>query len=199
MLSLAFFSLFLAACEAYPATKLAIQPRASASPTVTIPSPAATIIGLGGDVEQFPGIPFALPPTGSLRLKPPQAITTPMGTFNAQENGNACPQFIFDTELDAGIGTAAIGLLADSPLFQKALTEGEDCLVLNVHRPAGTKAGDGLPVLFWIFGGGFELGWNSMYDGSPWVQQSIDLDQPIIFVSVNYRVGGKRLLVILEL
>lgn len=190
MFSLALFSLFLA-CEALPATRLAAEPRAEASPTVTIPSPAATIVGLGGDVEQFPGIPFALPPTGSLRLKPPQAITTPMGTITAQENGNACPQFVFDTDLDSSIGTAAIGLLADSPLFQKALTEGEDCLVLNVHRPAGTQAGDGLPVLFWIFGGGFEIGWNSMYDGSPWVQKSIDLDQPIIFVSVNYRVGGK--------
>lgn len=60
----------------------------------------------------------------------------------------------------------------------------------EVHRPAGTKPGDKLPVLFWIFGGGFELGWNSMYDGAPWVADSVKQGKPIIFVSVNYRVGG---------
>lgn len=45
-------------------------------------------------------------------------------------------------------------------------------------------------MLFWIFGGGFELGWNSMYDGAPWVSDSVKQGKPIIFVSVNYRVGG---------
>lgn len=62
------------------------------------------------------------------------------------------------------IPTAALGQLLNSPLVQTILNAGEDCLYLNVHRPAGTKAGDKLPVLFWIYGGGFELGWNYMYD-----------------------------------
>lgn len=65
------------------------------TPTVTISAPQATIVGLGGDVEQFPGIPFAKPPTGSLRLKPPQALTQPLGRYNATQNGKACPQFVF--------------------------------------------------------------------------------------------------------
>ena len=47
-----------------------------------------------------------------------------------------------------------------------------------------------MPVLFWIFGGGFELGWNTMYQGSAWVDESIKQKQPIIVVTVNYRVGG---------
>jgi carboxylesterase type B len=42
-------------------------------------------------------------------------------------------------------------------LFQKALKISEDCLNINVIRPRGTKAGDNLPVLFWIYGGGFEV------------------------------------------
>lgn len=88
------------------------------------------------------------------------------------------------------IPTAALGQLLNTPLVQTILNAGEDCLYLNVHRPAGTKAGDKLPVLFWIYGGGFELGWNYMYDGSPWVQSSIDQGKPVIFVTVNYRVGG---------
>jgi carboxylesterase type B len=59
-----------------------------------------------------------------------------------------------------------------------------------VHRPKGSKKGDKLPVLFWIFGGGFELGWNFMYPGSIWVEESIKQGQPIIVVTSNNRVGG---------
>lgn len=164
--------------------------RDDATPVVTISSPEATILGLGGDVEEFPGIPFATPPTDSNRLKPPQALTEPYGTYEATENPKACPQFVFSTELDDAIPTSTLGKLLASPLFQKALNMGEDCLYLNVHRPAGTTADDKLPVLFWIFGGGFEIGWNSMYDGSSWVEKSVDEGKPIIFVTVNYRVGG---------
>jgi carboxylesterase type B len=164
-------------------------------PTVTIRHPPATIIGLAGTVtqpavEQFPGIPFAKPPVGPLRLKPPQALTKPQGTILALKNGNACPQMVFSTVLNDAIPTSELGLLLNTPLFQKALGEGEDCLVLNVHRPTGTRPGDKLPVLFWIFGGAFELGWNSMYDGSIWVSESMKQRQPIIMVTVNYRVGG---------
>lgn len=167
-----------------------LEDRAYATPTVIIPAPQATIVGLGGAVEQFPGIPFAHPPVGPLRLKPPQPLTDPLGTIKATQNGLSCPQFVLSTVLQDLIPTAALGVILDTPLIQKVLNAGEDCLYLNVHRPAGTTAADKLPVLFWIFGGGFELGWNYMYDGSPWVQSSIDQGKPIIFVTVNYRVGG---------
>jgi len=173
-----------------PTLILAVPHPRALVPTVTIASPQATIVGLAGAVEQFPGIPFAQPPVGALRLKPPQPITEPLGTFDATTNGKACPQFIFSDTINDAIPTAEIGLLLDTPLFQTTLDEGEDCLVLNVHRPAGTTASSKLPVLFWIFGGGFEIGWNSMYDGAGWVTESIAEGKPIIFVSVNYRVGG---------
>jgi carboxylesterase type B len=163
---------------------------AASTPAVTISYPQATIVGLSGNVEQFPGVPFAKPPTGSLRLKPPQPLTEPYGVYNATSNPPACPQFIFSTVLNDAIPTSELGLLLDTPLFQKALDESEDCLYLNIHRPAGTTANSKLPVLFWIFGGGFEIGWNSMYDGTPWVTESVKEGQPIIVVTVNYRVGG---------
>lgn len=163
---------------------------AASTPTVTISYPQATIVGLSGDVEQFPGVPFAQPPTGSLRLKPPQPLTKPYGVYNATANPPACPQFIFSTTINDAIPTAEIGLLLDTPLFQKALDESEDCLYLSIYRPAGTTPNSKLPVLFWIFGGGFEIGWNSMYDGTPWVTESVSEGQPIIVVTVNYRVGG---------
>ena len=163
---------------------------AASTPTVTISHPQATIVGLSGNVEQFPGVPFAQPPTGSLRLKPPQPLTEPYGVYNATANPPACPQFIFSTTINDAIPTAEIGLLLDTPLFQKALDESEDCLYLSIYRPAGTTPNSKLPVLFWIFGGGFEIGWNSMYDGTPWVTESVSEGQPIIVVTVNYRVGG---------
>ena len=163
---------------------------AASTPTVTISYPQATIVGLSGNVEQFPGVPFAQPPTGSLRLKPPQSLTEPYGVYNATANPPACPQFIFSTTINDAIPTAEIGLLLDTPLFQKALDESEDCLYLSIYRPAGTTPNSKLPVLFWIFGGGFEIGWNSMYDGTPWVTESVSEGQPIIVVTVNYRVGG---------
>jgi carboxylesterase type B len=169
---------------------LAVPHKRASTPTVTIAYPQATIVGLAGSVEQFPGIPFAQPPVGALRLKPPQPLTAPQGTISATANGKACPQFVFSDAINDAIPTAEIGLLLDTPLFQTTLNAGEDCLVLNVHRPAGTTAGDKLPVLFWIFGGGFEIGWNSMYDGAGWVSASVTQGKPIIFVTVNYRVGG---------
>ncbi|KAF3941845.1 Cholinesterase [Dactylella cylindrospora] len=176
--------LSLAAPAAVP-----IEERAAA-PTVTIASPQATIVGVAGDVEIFPGIPFAKPPVGPLRLKPPQPLTAPLGTIQATENGKACPQFTFSTVLNDAIPTSSLGLLINTPLFQTILDAGEDCLYINVHRPAGTTPSSKLPVLFWIFGGGFQLGWNTMYDGKPWVTSSITRGQPIIMVTVNYRVGG---------
>jgi carboxylesterase type B len=168
---------------------LAAPAARAASPTVVLNSPAATIIGQPGAVEIFPGVPFAQPPVGALRLKPPQPITQPF-TYVANAHGPACPQFFFSTVVNDAIPTSVLGLLLDTPLFQTVLDVSEDCLNINIHRPAGTKAGDKLPVLFWIFGGGFELGWNSMYDGAPWVEASVAAGTPIIVVAVNYRVAG---------
>ena len=74
--------------------------------------------------------------------------------------------------------------------FLQVVTGQEDCLTMTVQRPVGTKAGDKLPVLFWIFGGGFELGSSAMYDGTSLLGTGIDQKQPFIFVAVNYRVAG---------
>jgi carboxylesterase type B len=74
--------------------------------------------------------------------------------------------------------------------MKTGLQAGEDCLTVNVNRPIGTTSTSKLPVLFWIFGGGFELGSTLMYDGASLVADSISDGQPIIFVAVNYRVGG---------
>lgn len=167
-----------------------IEKRATA-PTVAIHSPVATIIGsveaLLPTVETFNGIPFAQPPTGTLRLKPPKALTSALGTVTATGLPRACPQMFFST---SGISSSILGVLLDTPLFQTVTNAGEDCLTINVQRPVGTTSSSKLPVLFWIFGGGFELGSTEMYNAASLVAESITDGQPIIFVAVNYRVGG---------
>ncbi|KAF1849356.1 lipase 3 precursor [Cucurbitaria berberidis CBS 394.84] len=161
-----------------------------ANPTVIAPSPQATVVGsniLG--VEAFKGIPYAQPPVGQLRLKPPQPLTSALGKVDGTGIPRACPQFFFSVD-PAAFPTNVLGVLLNTPLFQAATNAGEDCLTINVQRPAGTKADAKLPVLFWIFGGGFELGSTAMYDGTSLVAESVAQGKPIVFVAVNYRVGG---------
>ena len=170
---------------------LAAPAKRDAAPTVTIPSPAATVIGsTSGSVDSFNGIPYAQPPTGSLRLKPPQSLTSPLGIVTATGTPMACPQMFFDDSVTDDFPAGVLGTLIDNPLFQKILNAGEDCLTMTVIRPSDATASSNLPVLFWIFGGGFELGSTQMYDGASLVEDSITVGKPVIFVAVNYRVGG---------
>ncbi|EMD31127.1 hypothetical protein CERSUDRAFT_89451 [Gelatoporia subvermispora B] len=66
----------------------------------------------------------------------------------------------------------------------------EDCLTLNVFVPEGTKAGAKLPVVAWIFGGGFSTGSAVDYNGQAVVHRSMELGQPMIYVSLNYRLSA---------
>ncbi|KAI4615642.1 hypothetical protein J4E80_006058 [Alternaria sp. BMP 0032] len=161
-----------------------------ANPTVVAPSPQATVAGINVlGVESFKGIPYAQPPIDQLRLKPPQPITSSLGKVDGTGIPKACPQFFFSID-ERNIPTNVLGTILNLPLLQTVTNAGEDCLTINVQRPDGTKAGDKLPVLFWIFGGGFELGSTAMYDGTSLVAESVAQGKPIVFVAVNYRVGG---------
>lgn len=121
---------------------------------------------VAGGVEAFRGIPFAAPPVGALRWRAPQPVTPWRGVRDASRYGHDCAQLPFPSDA-APLGTAP----------------SEDCLVLNVWRPAGVKGP--LPVLFWIYGGGFVNGGSSpaVYDGSALARRGL------IVVSANYRLG----------
>jgi carboxylesterase type B len=182
--------LFLTAVRALPAPvpepAAPLQERAA---KVTVSLPSATVVGSSsGTVDTFNGIPFAKPPTGALRLKPPQKPDGNLGTVDATGTAAACPQMFFSTD-SQNIVLDVLGNALALPLLQ-VVNGKEDCLTINVQRPAGTAAGAKLPVLFWIFGGGFELGSTNMYDGSSLVSAGVDLSKPFVFVAVNYRVGG---------
>jgi para-nitrobenzyl esterase len=91
------------------------------------------VAGSGTEIRVFKGIPYAAPPTGDLRWKPPQPPRPWEGVRQATEFGAACMQIVNYPKID------------------------EDCLTLNIWTPArDTKAR--LPVMVWIHGGGFVLG-----------------------------------------
>jgi hypothetical protein len=134
-------------------------PVPEASITVSF-SPSATVVGSSsvkaGGVESFKGIPYAQPPVGQLRLKPPRKITSPLGIINGTKVAPTCPQFTGIPPVFNDTFTQLItGALAT--LFGVPLPASEDCLTLNVFRPPGTKEGAKLPVMFWIHGGTFEV------------------------------------------
>ena len=140
-------------------------------------------------VDTFNGIPYAQPPVGNLRLRPPQPITSNLGTVNAVGLPKACPQ-IYTTFNSTPLNTDAITALLNSPALQAATDSGEDCLTLNVARPSTATSNSKLPVVFWIFGGGFEFGSTQTYNAQQFISTSILQGKPVIYVAVNYRLNG---------
>lgn len=124
--------------------------------SVTMVLPLGTVIGTSSNgVESYNSIPYAQSPAGTNRLKPPVKLTTSYGVLDGTGPAAACPQFVESTS--GSLLAEVLGTLADSPFLQTVTGQTEDCLTIDVYRPAGTKATDDLPVLFWIFGGGFEV------------------------------------------
>ncbi len=141
------------------------QPADNAEPTVRIAS--GIVRGVTeGDVTIFRGIPYAAPPVGEYRWRPPQPVIPWEGIRDAKEFGPNCAQ--------AGWGAAA-GTIAEG--------SSEDCLYLNLWLPADAKPGDKLPVMVWIHGGAFVGGGGAGTSGRALAEQSV------ILMTFNYRVG----------
>ncbi|KAH9167333.1 carotenoid ester lipase precursor [Lactarius sanguifluus] len=143
-----------------------------------------------GVTDQFLGIPFAHPPTNERRLRQPEPLPPYQGLHYVQEFGKSCPQQRLDLPngLDSQLVKNIGGVV--NVLYENLTPADEDCLTINVVKPSSATHGSKLPVIFWIFGGGFEIGGPSTYDGGSFVARSIDLGQPVIYVSVNYRLSA---------
>lgn len=120
-----------------------------------------------GPVRSFLGIPYAAPPVGELRWKPPAPPAKWSGVRAATEFGSRCMQGPIYSDMvfrDPGIS--------------------EDCLSLNVWTPA-KNAKAKLPVMVWVYGGGFMAGASSepRQDGGMLAREGV------VVVSMNYRLG----------
>ena len=125
----------------------------------------------GAQIWTFKGVPYAAPPIGELRWRPPEAV-------EAWTEPRACTEFAPSCPQDLGGG---------GPFSVDSLSVGEiseDCLYLNVWTPAASPD-DRLPVMVWIHGGSFESGSGSMaiYDGAHLAGRGV------VVVTINYRLG----------
>jgi para-nitrobenzyl esterase len=120
-----------------------------------------------GDVTVYKGVPFAAPPVGPLRWRPPEPAAPWAGVRVADRFAPICMQKGSYPE--------------DAPPEPMS----EDCLYLNVWVPAGAAAGAKLPVMVWIYGGGLMNGTAS----TPLYAGDVLARRGVIVVTANYRVG----------
>jgi para-nitrobenzyl esterase len=153
---------------ALAATACALAPAAAlAQPVVNAPAGPVRGEALDG-VNVFRGLPYALPPTGWRRWRPPAEMPAWRQTRDATQFGAACHQPVSRGE---------------SIYAGEAPTMSEDCLFLNVWAPKDAR---NAPVFVWIHGGALTTGASNeaMYDGA-----RLAAEQGLVVVSINYRLG----------
>ena len=141
---------------------------AATPPGLIVQSPAGAVRGVAlGDLHVFKGIPYALPPVGSRRWRPPAPMPAWRGVYEATHFGPECYQPAIDSS---------------SIYAGKEMPMSEDCLSLNIWAPAKASSA---PVLLWIHGGALLTGSSAdtLYDGTALANSGL------IVVSINYRLG----------
>ncbi len=120
------------------------------------------------EIHAFLGIPFAESTGGENRWKDPVPKTPETGVIQATAFGPACPQKV-------------------DPPYSPAGEFSEDCLTLNIWRPADLADGEPRPVMVWLYGGSFMSGGSSLpvYDGA-----RLAASEDAVVVSLNYRLGA---------
>src|SRR5579864_204196 len=121
---------------------------------------SGALTGADTSISVYKGIPYAAPPTGELRWRAPQPAKNWDGVRDATKFASICPQ------------------------REGQEPQSEDCLYLNVWTPA-KAAGERLPVMFWVHGGGFTYGSGSarIYDGTRLAEHGV------VVVTINYRLN----------
>lgn len=138
--------------------------------TVIAETTSGTVRGRIGDgVGVFKGIPYAAPPVGELRFRPPAPVAPWSGVLDAFAYGPSCPQ-----------ASARPQGWSQEPSLS------EDCLYLNVWTFGGAGDGGKRPVMVWLHGGGYSIGSGSwpVYDGAALARRG-----DVVVVTVNHRLG----------
>ena len=138
------------------------------APVATTGGEVAGLV-LPSGVQAWLGVPYAQPPTGNLRWRPPQSLTW-RGVWNADRRMPECPQVLRAHDINHYYGEEAAS---------------EDCLYLNVWAPAHAHSNARLPVIVYLYGGGFTIG----SAGIPTYGGEVIAQRGVVFVNFNYRVG----------
>jgi len=142
---------------------------------VVVPTHVGPVEGVVSEgVSAFKGIPYAAPPFGANRFRPPQLPNPWTGVRAAHQYGVVAPQSPYPEPFRQMLGDAG--------------TNGEDCLNLNVWTP--DPGASGLPVMVWIHGGAFLRGSGAIpvYGGSRFARDGV------VCVTINYRLGAEGFL-----
>jgi para-nitrobenzyl esterase len=140
-----------------------LAPAAPATPRDVVRTADGAVRGaVHADYVQYLGIPYATPPTGRLRWRPPEPAKPWRGTLDATAPRSPCAQL---------------------SMFGFPETRSEDCLFVNVTVPRRVRPGT--PVLVWFHGGYFQAGSGDIYDG-----RQLAADGDLVVVTVNYRLGA---------
>ena len=148
---------------------------AAAVPVVNVKLPGGifqgevSFQGTQRPVATFRGIPYAAPPTGDLRWRPPEHPKPWRPRILRSSHNPGCVQVKHDTPHGRIVGD-------------------EDCLVMSVFAPHPMNTSAKLPVLFWIHGGGYQVGSGSGVDSDGSYNVG-NLDAPMIIVVINYRLN----------
>jgi len=153
-------------CFVWSCVALLLAGSVAAEPVKTNSGSVEGTTVAGSNVRVFKGIPFAAPPVGELRWKAPQPPASWNGVRKATEYGARCMQ----------------ARIYDDMIFRDE--NSEDCLYLNVWTPAKGDT-DRLPVMVWMYGGGFQAGSASepRQDGERLATKGV------VVVGFNYRLG----------
>ncbi|MEN9706426.1 MAG: hypothetical protein RLZZ393_2305 [Pseudomonadota bacterium] len=149
----------------------AVQALPVEKPVPPVQTSSGTVAGLTlpSGVKAWFGVPFAQPPVGVLRWQPPQPLSW-KGVWNADRKMPECMQVLRPHDINHYFGEEATS---------------EDCLYLNIWAPAKATAASKLPVVVFLYGGGYTIGSSGMasYGGESVARNGA------VFVNLNYRVG----------
>ncbi|KAF2275056.1 alpha/beta-hydrolase [Westerdykella ornata] len=132
--------------------------------------------------DLFLGIPYAQDTGGQNRFRVPQSLNeTWTGVREAKQYGHACPDHTPKDDAEFGMS--------------------ENCLSINIVRPAGISPHAKLPIAVWIHGGSYQVGTSALpyYNLTYIVQRSVEIGKPIIGASINYRKGGWGMMYSIEI
>jgi para-nitrobenzyl esterase len=153
-----------------------VSPSAVGPDVVTVQVEGGAILGAtsaDGAIARFLGAPYAAPPIGDLRWRPPRPVSPWQGVLETLHFGPAGPQPL-----------PPPGSFYQNEFFRTSERQSEDCLYLNVWTPA-REPSEKLPVMVWFHGGAFVQGSGSLrsFDGEALARRGV------VVVTLNYRLG----------